>query len=162
MRRSMLTLVGQYSADRAVREYVERYYLPLARGYGRRTRNRGALAIELVDVIADITRRWADLRIVNSTCRRAENLYHIQLDIALGGIATQCLRVQLYRAGDEHDRSRTWDLALRVDSPASGRAVYEGQVPDDCPESAYTARVMVNDRSELFVPLEIPVILWEK
>lgn len=162
MRRSMLTLVGQYSADRAVREYVERYYLPLARGYERRTRNQGALAIELVDVIADITRRWADLRIVNSTCRRAENLYHIQLDIALGGIATQCLRVQLYRAGDEHDRSRTWDLALRVDSPASGRAVYEGQVPDDCPESAYTARVMVNDRSELFVPLEVPLILWEK
>jgi starch phosphorylase len=162
MRRSMQKLVGQYSADRAVREYVEHYYLPLARGYERRTRNHSALAIELVDVIADITRRWADLRIVDSTCRRAGNLYHIQLDIALGGVATQCLRVQLYRAGDEHDRSRTWDLTLRGDSTASGRAVYEGQVPDDCPESAYTGRVMVNDRSELFVPLEVPLILWGK
>jgi starch phosphorylase len=162
MRRSMVQLVGQYSADRAVREYVERYYLPLARSYERRTRHHSALAIELVDVITDITRRWADLRIVNSTCRRTENLYHIQLDIALGGIATQCLRVQLYRAGDEHDRSRTWDLTQRGESPASDRAVYEGLVPDDCPESAYTGRVMVNDRSELFVPLEVPLIFWGK
>lgn len=162
MRRSMSQLVAQYSADRAVREYVERYYLPLARGYERRTRHHSALAIELVAVITDITRRWTDLRIVDSTCRRAGTLYHLQLDIALGGIAPQCLRVQLYRAGDEHRCSRIWSLSQRADSPRNGLAMYEGQVPNDCPESAYTVRIMVNDRSELFVPLEVPLIFWEK
>ena len=162
MRRSMSQLVAQYSADRAVREYVERYYLPLARGYERRTRHHSALAIELVAVISDITRRWTGLRIVASTWRRAGTLHHIQIDMALGGIAPQCLRVQLYRAGDEHRCSRSWSLSQRADSPRNGLALYEGQVPNDCPESAYTVRVMVNDRSELFVPLEVPLIFWEK
>src|ERR1700676_619753 len=34
MRKSMATLTPQFSADRAVRDYTERHYLPAAKAYG--------------------------------------------------------------------------------------------------------------------------------
>ncbi len=45
MRESMARLTGQYSANRSVREYTERYYLPAAESFVRRTANHGELAV---------------------------------------------------------------------------------------------------------------------
>jgi len=42
MRRSMSRLTPRFSANRAVREYTERYYLPAAAAYRVRAANRGA------------------------------------------------------------------------------------------------------------------------
>jgi len=50
MRQSMARLTPRFSANRAIREYTEKYYLPAAKRYRHRTENRAALAIELVDV----------------------------------------------------------------------------------------------------------------
>ncbi|HCH76424.1 MAG TPA: DUF3417 domain-containing protein, partial [Pseudomonas sp.] len=47
MRRSMSALVERFSADRTVREYTERYYLPLSGNYRQRCADGSALASEM-------------------------------------------------------------------------------------------------------------------
>jgi starch phosphorylase len=47
VRESMATLTPVYSANRSVREYLERCYLPAAATNRRRARNDGKLAIEI-------------------------------------------------------------------------------------------------------------------
>lgn len=162
IRRSMGQLVAQFSADRAVRDYVERYYVPLAEGYNRRTKNQCALATEQTSMLKDIAQRWSNVRIVGSACRRTNAGYDIQLEVELAGIAPQLLRIQLYRAGDEQGPARTWDLARYCDTADHTAALYSGMVPDDCPDSFYTGRIIVDDGTGLSVPLEAPLIVWQK
>jgi len=47
MRESMARLTPQFSANRAVREYTEKYYLPVAAMYRQREASRGALGVQM-------------------------------------------------------------------------------------------------------------------
>ena len=49
IRESMARLTPHFSSNRAVREYTEKFYLPLAEGYRKRAENNGALAKQIVD-----------------------------------------------------------------------------------------------------------------
>jgi len=162
MRRSMVQLVAQFSADRAVRNYVERYYKPLAQAYQRRTTYQSALAVELTSVFADLARRWPDIRILDPAWGRTEAGYTLEVQVDLAGIAPQYLRVQLYRAGDGHVPPGTWDLTRDSEPVGAGLALYKGSAPGDCEENVYTVRVIVDDRTGLFGALEVPWIVWQR
>jgi starch phosphorylase len=49
VRESMARLTPQYSADRAVREYTQTYYLPAASLYAQRAQGNGAPAARMVE-----------------------------------------------------------------------------------------------------------------
>ena len=49
MRESMARLTPQFSSNRAVGEYVEKYYIPASTAYSKRTANKGAIGQEVVD-----------------------------------------------------------------------------------------------------------------
>ena len=49
MRESMARLTPRFSANRAVREYTEQYYLPAAAAYRLRIANKGAIGRQIVD-----------------------------------------------------------------------------------------------------------------
>ena len=58
MRESMARLTPRFSANRAVREYTGRYYLPAAAAYRRRAVDTGALGAELVAWRRGLARHW--------------------------------------------------------------------------------------------------------
>src|SRR5262249_14553471 len=59
LRESMARLTPQYSADRTVREYTEKYYLPSASTYLERTKEQGAAAARLLDWQQALAEDWA-------------------------------------------------------------------------------------------------------
>ncbi len=66
MRESMARLTGQYSANRSVREYTERYYLPAADAYDKRTGNNGDFAVQLHAKRTALRTHWPRFTFMNS------------------------------------------------------------------------------------------------
>ncbi len=58
MRESMARLTPEFSADRAVREYTGRNYLPAAAAYRGRAANKGDAGKQLVDWQRDLKQKW--------------------------------------------------------------------------------------------------------
>jgi starch phosphorylase len=162
IRRSMGQLVAQYSADRAVRDYAQHYYFPLARAYAARNGNHSASAVRLAGLLKNVAERWDNLRFLGSTSRRCIGCYYVELQVDLAGIPPEQLRVQLYREGDEQRAAGLWDLQRICDTDDATPSVYAGEVPDDCPENLYTGRVIIASCTGLTVPLEAPFIRWQK
>jgi len=161
IRRSKAQLVAQFSADRAVRDYVERYYKPLAQAYQRRTANQSELAIVLTSRLADIAKRWADIRILEPVYYRSENGCTVQVQVDLAGITPKYLRVQLYRC-NEQTAPAIQDLICDAAPDCPMLALYRGTVADEYPESFYTVRVIVDDNCGLLGALEAPWVVWQK
>ena len=57
----MARLTPHFSSNRAVREYTEKFYLPLAEGYRKRAENNGALAKQIVDWKLSLKENWGKL-----------------------------------------------------------------------------------------------------
>src|SRR5581483_11287460 len=62
MRESMARLTPRFSANRTVREYVERYYLPAASVYRERSADRGAVGAQIVTWRCALRRQWPTLQ----------------------------------------------------------------------------------------------------
>ena len=62
MRESMARLTPHFSANRTMREYTEKYYIPAAESYRERSADNGAICKMLVDWKRELERNWQDLR----------------------------------------------------------------------------------------------------
>jgi glycogen phosphorylase len=62
IRESMSQLAPRFSANRAVREYTESYYLPAAARYRHRAANGGAVGVELIAWRRAVARHWHEAR----------------------------------------------------------------------------------------------------
>jgi starch phosphorylase len=162
MRASMGQLVMQFSADRAVRDYTEQYYLPAAMAYRARNAHDNRLAAELCRLREDLQARWDGIRFLDQQMVRHNGRYHVQLQMELAGISPVYLRVQLYREGKERAAAELFDLRVDPATQVDGWVTYRGEVPDDSPEQAYTARVIADNSSGLNVPLESGLIAWQR
>lgn len=161
MRASMGSLVTQFSADRAVRDYTDQYYLPAAQAYRARTAQDSRLAKELNDIREQLQAHAARIRFLDLKMSQCNGRYQVVLQMDLAGISAVYLRVQLYREDDGRTAAQTWDLCLDPTAQTDGALVYRGEVPDDCPEQSYTARVIADASSGLNVPLEAGFIAWQ-
>jgi starch phosphorylase len=61
MRESMATLTPHFSANRAVREYTERHYLPAAASYRSRSADGGAVGKQMIDWRHSLDQKWPGL-----------------------------------------------------------------------------------------------------
>lgn len=161
MRASMGSLVTQYSSDRAVREYTEHYYLPAAIAYRARAAQDNRLAIQLADGCEQMRRHWSGIRFLEQQMLPQPGRYRVTLQVDLAGISPVFLRVQLYAEGVDGMPAKTWDLRVDPTPQRDGLFTYSGEVPDDRPEQAYTARVIADASSGLHVPLEMGLITWQ-
>ena len=58
IRESMARLTPQFSANRAVREYTEQYYIPAAIAYIERTADKGAMSARVVNWRRALEKNW--------------------------------------------------------------------------------------------------------
>src|SRR5215471_2010817 len=61
MRESMARLTPEFSANRTVREYTEKYYLPAAESYSDRSAAGGALACQMSSWRRALAQHWSKL-----------------------------------------------------------------------------------------------------
>lgn len=153
----MATLTGQFSANRCVREYVEKYYLPGAASYRARTASKGALSAQMVNWKHRLNQNWGNLRFSSVKIETKENRHEFEVHLYLNGLDPNAVRVELYA---EEAQPQTMEL-LRGLSGDPSTYVYTGSVPASRPPEDYTARV-VPFHEGVSIPLEIGHILWQR
>jgi len=163
MRESMARLTPQFSSNRVVREYTERYYLPAAEAYRRRAAERGAVSGALLRWRAELAQRWGSAHFgdvhVESTKRK--HRFHVQ--VYLGELDAAAVSVELY-ADAPAAAAAPLRYRLERQQPLTGAAngyVYAAEIPADRPASDYTAR-LIPYHPDAKVPLEAAQILWQR
>lgn len=157
MRESMAHLTTQYSSNRMLRDYVEKYYLPLAASYARRTRE---VAEEIEDWFQALCNHWSHLHFGSVTSIHDQARYHFEVQVYLDELSPELVEVQLY--ADPLDGGDPVTLPLERGESLLGTGhgyIFQGSVPDDRPLSDYTPRI-VPRHPEASVPLEADFILW--
>ena len=161
MRESMARLTGQYSANRSVREYAERFYLPAAEAYAKRTGDRGDLAVQIRKWQAELRTHWSEIHFRELEVIQGENEYLMRVRIYLGTVCPDHVRVELFADNPDEtpfisEMSQASELV-----GVQGGFVFEAKAPATRSASDYTVRI-VAAFDTLAVPLEEPLILWQQ
>jgi starch phosphorylase len=160
MRESMARLTPRFSANRTVREYTERYYVPLAQAYQARLAEGGVIGAQLLQWQRDLHYGWPTIRF--GDCRVAtengEHIVHVQ--VYLGEVRLDAVRVELY--GDGHNGTPPVCAPMVPSEPLVGSVngfMFTARVCADRPAAHFTPRVIPYHRHAA-VPLEAGHILW--
>ncbi len=162
VRNSMANLTPIYSANRSVREYVERAYLPAAALYRKRAQNHGALGVQISVWRRTLEQGWPALRFGRVLIDTRADRHHFTVEVMLGALAPHAVRVELYADSSGEEPAFRQEMARhegRVDD--SGMNLYEASVPAARAAGDYTARI-VPSFPGIHVPLEAPYILWQR
>ena len=161
VRSSMLRLTPQFSSNRAVREYVEKFYLPAAGRYRERTANESKLGIELASRMESLAELWSDLRFGDATMRTDGTQYAFEVQIFFGRLDPRLVEVELYAEPQADGKIFRQRMQPTQTSDSNGYAVYSCKVPASRPVADYTPRIIPGER-HASVPLEANQILWQK
>jgi starch phosphorylase len=160
MSESMARLAPRFSANRAVREYTEQHYLPLAKAYLERSRDNGAIGASLLEWQNRVEKHWPRLRFGSLTVATDERGHSFSVQVWLGELDAEAVQVELYADGKDGAPPFRESMQPGRKLVGSGNAhMWTATVPDDRPASDFTPR-LVPRHPVAFVPLECANILW--
>jgi starch phosphorylase len=163
VRASMTRLAPTYSANRALREYTENYYLPAAGAYARRSAEGGARAAAIVEWAHTLRSSWPAVRFGETRVRTEGGRHHFAVTVYLGGIDPARIVVELI--ADPVAQPGADLRAERVPMVRDGALigahgfVFQASVPDARPATHYTPRV-VPAHPDAAVPMDLPLVVW--
>jgi starch phosphorylase len=159
MRESMATLTARFSANRAIRQYTSECYLPLAAAYEARSQNQNALGLRLMNWRRLLEKEWHTISFGGLQLETRDGQHHFQVEVRLGGIDPDAVRVELYASGPGEQTIRQ-PMARGDQLPGQeGGYLFTGQTPATRPGGDFTPRLIPHFPG-VAVPLEIPLILW--
>ena len=162
MRESMARLTPRFCANRTVREYTERHYLPLASTYRERANDGGAIGRQMVDWRHGLDEKWAGLRFGEVMVETSGKEHLFEIRVFLNGLDPKAVHVELYADGAMGEAPVRQEMKrLREPVDASGHCVYGAAVSAERPPWDYTARV-IPYRAGVAIPLEDGRILWQR
>jgi len=160
MRESMARLTPSFSANRAVRQYTDEYYLSAAAAFRARAENRGSLGADLIAWQADLAKHWYALRFGSATVQQLGEQYRFQVQVFLDDINPEAVRVELYAEEDKGAGPVTLTMNRGEGLVgATGGFTYTAIVEASRPVADYTPRIVPQHLGAL-VPLETTFILW--
>ncbi|MDD2273989.1 MAG: alpha-glucan family phosphorylase [Desulfuromonadaceae bacterium] len=162
MRASMSQLTPRYSAHRAVKEYVESYYLPAATAYQNRSIEKGKAGLQIVEWQHTLRNKWANVRFGDVTVETNSAGYLFEAQVYLNGLGPDAIHVELY-ADKTNSGSHVrivMDCAQQLVGAENGY-IYRGQVAATRSPGDFTARI-VSHFPGVAIPLEEAHILWQR
>ncbi len=161
IRASMGRLTPQYSSNRSVREYTERFYIPLSEKYLKRTEPQAIFAKELLTWKDTLKNHWHNIRFGNLQVRTDDTTHTFQLDCYLDDISPDFVKVQLYAEANGSLPSEQIEMTRLKELPGSPFTyVYTVSIPNTRQIQDFTSRI-IPYHPEASVPLECPEILWQ-
>ena len=159
MRESMVRLTPQFSANRAIREYTDSYYVAAATAYRERARDHGASAQSLLAWKTGLSQHWANVRFGDLQITTADGTHHFHVQVYLGDLTPEQVRVELYTESPD-GRSMPCQMTQGNPLPGSAKAfTYSTDVASSRPASDYTPRV-IGCHPGASIPLEDSHVLW--
>jgi starch phosphorylase len=162
MRESMARLTPQFSANRAVCEYTERYYLPAAIACQARVAHEGAAGKQIVEWRHGLDQEWSTLHFGELKLKTDGPAHRFEIKIDAGDLDPNTLRVELYANGVEGGTPFRQEMKRDEASPGAdtGRT-YRAAGSAARPSTDYTVRV-IPFCAAAAVPLEAAEILWQR
>lgn len=162
IRESMARLTPRYSANRAVREYTEKYYLPAAARYLEREADNGAKGKLLLDWKRRVKDNWHKLRFVSVKYATNDNRHEFEVQVYLDDIDSNSVKVELY--ADPIDDQGSVEVTMKRIRQLEGdpcTCIYQASVPASRSADSYTPRI-IPCFPNVSIPLEANQILWER
>jgi len=160
IRESMAQLTPHYSANRSVREYTEKYYLPAAANYLQRSANNSFFGKKIIEWNRQLKEKWHSLRFVDVKWNQKNDQYDFEVIVYLDDLNPDSVVLQIYAEKDPErgpiEQPMTQIKQLEGDPCMY---VYQGSVPNIHPVEYYTVRI-VPYFDNVAVPLENDHILW--
>ncbi len=162
MRESMAKLTPVYSAERAVRQYTEEYYLPAATAYTQRAESNGREGQRLADWQRRLRQCWEHLRFGELKVETVDGRHFFEVQTYCNDIDISAIRVELYAEGTDGGPPvlREMQCSRELVGAISGY-VYCISVSAERPASDYTVRIVPHDPIAS-IPLEAEHILWQR
>ncbi len=161
IRESMAGLTPLFSANRAVREYTDQYYIPAAAAYRERAANKGALGVEMVNWLRALEQNWCNLRLGEMSATTKGEYHVFEIQVYLNGLETNAVNVELYAEGVNGSNP------VRQEMMRGGQLVgaengytYSTKVLATRPDTDYTVRIIPHHPG-VSIPLEASRILWQ-
>jgi len=160
MRNSMARLTPAFSANRVVREYTDKHYLPAAAAYGARAAQGSRLGSALVEWHRKLAQHWSDVRFGSLTTEQHNGHYLFQVQVYFNELDPEAVEVELYADPQNGDAPVRQPMQRSQQLVGAANAfVYVASVPATRPASEYTPRA-VPYKAGASVPLEAPFICW--
>ena len=161
MRESMAQLTPRFSADRAVREYTEKQYLPAATVYLKRSADNGKKGKQIADLLHKLDQKWDLMHFGELKFVTTENYHKIEVQIYFNDLDPDTLQIELYANGinDRDPIVQKMSLGTKIEGTDNGY-YYNASVSSKRPATDYTPRVIPNFPG-VSVPLETNLILWQ-
>lgn len=158
IRASMSQLTPHFSANRAVRDYTETYYLPAAVRYMARAAEGGAVGAALVAWQAALSQHWHNLHFGRLAVSESGPQRRFALPVYLDDLSPDHVQVQLYADSDDGPEVHPMQRQSALSGAFNGN-LYTAELPADRPAGDYTARI-VPWHPQACVPLEAQCIHW--
>ena len=150
-------LTPQFSANRAVVEYTELYYLPAASEYLQRSDSNGAYGRTLLQQERTFAEHSGSLKFGELHVTSTPQTHSIQVSVHLGDLRPDSILVQVY--ADPLSDQQPFVAEMVQTAESDGLRVYTADVPASRPAPAYTPRIVPSSFGAK-IPLENPHILW--
>jgi glycogen phosphorylase len=162
MRESMARLTPQFSANRTVRDYTEKYYLPALAACQERAADKGALGARIVNWRHALEQKWAGLRFGEMKIATTGEKHTFEVQVFLDEINPDTVRIELCAdARNDKGPIRQEMARLRQLAGSANGHAYGASVPASRPATDYTPRI-VPYFPKVAVPLEAAQVLWQR
>ncbi len=159
MRHSMAILTPKFSANRAVREYTEMYYLPASANYLKRSAEEGNVAKRIVGTKHDLRNKWDGIRFGEASIDCVEGGFQYNISLTLNAIDPNTILIQLYANGSNNAMPEIINMGCETEQKEE-LFRYHAHVTTNRPASDYTVRIIPNYEN-VSIPLEDNLIRWQ-
>ena len=159
MRNSMATLTPKFSANRAVREYTEAYYLPAADNYLKRASKKGGIGKSIVRAKQYLSDHWEGIGFGEIAIENVVDGFRYNISIALNSIDPDTISVALYADGPQGGLPEIIEMK-GVYGQKMDRYNYHALVTTTRSATDYTVRIIPYYEG-ISIPLEDNAIRWQ-
>ncbi|MDP4223505.1 MAG: alpha-glucan family phosphorylase [Bacteroidota bacterium] len=161
IRKSMSQLTPRFSANRSVREYTEKYYLPLSKAYQARSAEKGKTGKQITEWLGALQQKWSTLQFGEIKVKTEGDKHIFDIQVYLNDLDPKAVAVELYAEGiDGGPPVRQKLEPVQMKTETHKPHVYQTTVSASRSATDYTPRV-IPDFPGLSVPLETDMILWQ-
>lgn len=161
MRNSMGKLTPRFSANRTVREYTEKYYVPAAVGFLKRSTNNSDVGKQIINTTKNLASKWQGIEFGKTEISHNEYGFSYQLPVFLNGIDPAKVAVQLYADGMNGNPPEIIQMERPNASDAKKADTYLAEVKTKRSPDDYTVRI-IPQYLDTSVPLENKLICWQR
>jgi len=161
IRSSMMKLAPQFSSNRMLQEYVEKFYHPAAIAWEEHRAQQGQLAKQLYDWYSTLTLHWEQIHFGNVEVHKTGKGWSFQVQVYLGEIMPDQIRVELY--ADGLDGGKPAAIECRRQEEISGAIhgyAYQASIATTRSATDFTARVIPHHAAAQ-IPTEATLITWQ-